>query len=192
MNDLDWIILRALPEPIIFVDTEHIIQFMNPEAAELFEVSDVDDVIGTAFKLLSGGNGLMTREERIESIERTNPVPSPKPDDEQIWSGIYGNKHFRFNAIPVCGSNNKNIGFVIRVDEITKERLASEFLACLSSDMAMPITSIKGYAELLSTKELSPRLTEEQRKRFAEIIKRNALILVQLRDSIGEFFIHFR
>lgn len=196
MDDLGWEILQALPEPVIFVDIDQAIQFMNPAAVELFEISEIDVVIGTSFNFLLGGRGLRTYEEWIEAVKRNNefathPVTLPKPSDEQTWESLYKNKYFHFHAIPIY-DRNKNLGYIIRVDDTTKERLAYQFLAALSSEMATPITSIKGFAEILSSAEHSANLTEEQRKKFTGYIKKYAIVLSQLRDSIGEFFSQFR
>jgi nitrogen-specific signal transduction histidine kinase len=191
MNDLGWIILQALPEPVIFIDAEHAIQFMNPAACELFEVPNIDDVIGTAFNnLLPGGTGLMTYKERIESVKRINefainPVPTPKPDDEQIWSGGPKNKIFYFHAVPVHDRGKKNIGYVIKIDDITKERLASEYLHGLPSDMFSPIEVIRGYSELLLLEKHSENLTDDQRKYLIRI-KESGNKLLDFRNSIIE------
>ncbi|MBE2221652.1 MAG: PAS domain-containing protein [Anaerolineae bacterium] len=188
MDDLGWEILKALPEPVIFVDAEHAVQFINPAAVKLFEIRDVDDVIGTAFKLFPGGTGLMTHEERIEAVKRSNelatqPAPTPKLGDEQIWIGGSENKLFHFHAIPVHDKAKDSISNVIRIDDITKERLASEYLHGLLSDMILPTEMIRGYSEVLLLTENAQNLNDEQRD-WIEKIKHNCAKLLSLRESV--------
>jgi nitrogen-specific signal transduction histidine kinase len=180
--------LEVLPEAIILVDNNHVIQFMNLAAVRLFKISDVATFLGTSFSTFPGGSGLMTYPQRVAYNNHinefaTHKVPSPQPDDEQRWSTDINNRFFNFRATPMRDEQNQDCGFVICVNEWSGERKASELLSSLISELLTPFHAIRGYSELLLKENPSHLLTKKQRELMTHI-NENAKKLLELRETI--------
>lgn len=89
-------------------------------------------------------------------------------------------------STPVRTSTNEFIGRLFVFHDVTKERevdrLRTEFLSMVSHEMRTPLTSIKGYVDLLQTGAVGP-VNAEQRE-FLDIIKTNTDRLVKLINDL--------
>jgi len=85
-------------------------------------------------------------------------------------------------STPVRTSTNEFVGRLYVFHDVTKERevdrLRTEFLSMVSHEMRTPLTSIKGYVDLLQTNAVGP-VNNDQRE-FLDIIKTNTDRLVNL------------
>ena len=179
--------LEVLPEAIILVDINHVIQFVNVAAVHLFKISDGAAVLGTPFSSFPGGSGLMNYSQRVAYHNQinevaTNKIPDPQPDDEQQWSIDVNNRLFNFRAVPMRDEQNQDCGFIISVNEWSGEHKASELLYALISEMLTPLHSIRGHSELLLKENPSNPLTAEQRECVTQM-NENAKKLLEFRKT---------
>ena len=95
------------------------------------------------------------------------------PDGRSLEATLLGFKH---------GDQRK---FVVVVSDLTErarlDRLRRDFVANVSHELKTPLTSIRGYAELLLDQ---PDLEPEQHRRFLETIIRNARHLAVMAGSL--------
>jgi nitrogen-specific signal transduction histidine kinase len=180
--------LQVLPEAIILLDSNLVIQFVNAAAIRLFEISDVATHLGTSFSTFPGGSGLMTYSQRVAYHNHVNEVaihtvPSPQPNDEQQWSAGVNNHNYYFRAVPMRDEQGQDRGFIISIVDWTGEHKASELLSALLSDLLTPFHTIRGFSEMLLKENPSHPLTDEQRK-WVTIIYDKAGKLLEFREAI--------
>jgi signal transduction histidine kinase len=140
--------LRALPDGIVICDRAGIIRFINPAAARLIQI-DADAWIMQSIEQLPGGIVLPTQ-----------------PSDqgyEQLIQIEYQDQ--RCNIMPIWSEGRKQaqIGFLITIKPVHLEILSLEELRILIGyELRMPLTSIKGCAELI-LRGFAGELSEQQR-----------------------------
>ncbi len=90
-------------------------------------------------------------------------------------------------STPVPGSNNTYLGRLYVLRDITREReaerLKAEFQSLISHGLRSPLTSIKGYLDLLVQQEETGPLTDIQRE-FLEIVQGNTQRLLALVNDL--------
>ncbi len=91
------------------------------------------------------------------------------------------------SSIPVPSSTNAYLGRLYVLRDITQEReverLKAEFNALVSHGLRSPLTSIKGYTDLLIQQEETGSLTDMQRE-FLEIVQSNTRRLLALVNDV--------
>src|SRR5947209_15912054 len=91
------------------------------------------------------------------------------------------------SSIPVRGSTSAYMGRLYVLRDITREReaerLKAEFYALVSHGLRNPLTSIKGYTDLLAQQEETGSLTELQQE-FLGIVQSNARRLMALINDL--------
>jgi PAS domain S-box-containing protein len=91
------------------------------------------------------------------------------------------------SSTPVPSSTNAYLGRLYVLRDITREReaerLKAEFNALVSHGLRTPLTSIKGYTDLLLDQEEADPLTDLQRE-FLEIVKGNTRRLLALVNDL--------
>ena len=116
---------------------------------------------------------------------RVNSVPSPLPPLSTALAGETTVEHAgRTLAVTAATLGEGSHAVVWTVRDISErarlERAKSEFVATASHELRSPLTSIKGFIELL---ERSPDLSERQRE-FVDIILRSTDRLVELVNDL--------
>ena len=100
-------ILDAIPYPIVFVDTDHIIRYLNKEARHrYYEVRGYDNLIGKSLFLCHGEK---SRDAIIGAVENMSYAVCPDCG-RKIY--IYGESHID----EVCGKHNIRLLGQIPVD----------------------------------------------------------------------------
>jgi len=98
----------------------------------------------------------------------------------------WGDKLVRGSLAPVKMSDGSLLGHVAVLRDVTRERQAEEakskFIATISHELRTPMTSIKGYVELLVA-GAAGRLTAQQRQ-FLEVVAANAERMVGLVNNL--------
>lgn len=98
----------------------------------------------------------------------------------------WGEKLVRGSLAPVKMSDGSLLGHVAVLRDVTRERQAEEakskFIATISHELRTPMTSIKGYVELLAAGAVG-KLTAQQRQ-FLEVVAANAERMVGLVNNL--------
>lgn len=122
-------------------------------------------------------------------------LPDPLAFSEQFTSAITEAKtatitlqqptqELRLLFMPVRDTLSLQSGFLLAVDDITREREAdrikSEFVSVVSHELRTPLTSILGYTELLLARDFEPN----ERKEFIQTVYKQADHLSSLVEDL--------
>ncbi len=172
-------LFRSMQEGIIAVDHRERVIMVNPAVRRFFGISDEHPEKKMAQELIREKSILDFIREALQKREFL----------EKELAVLEGRtRYFRFSSMPLQGEDQRDLGILIVVSEITRikqlDRMRQEFVANVSHELKTPITSIKGYVETLLSGDVRD---EETIKRFLGIIahqsdRMNAIIddLLQL------------
>ena len=153
-------VVESLGDALIVAGADGVVQQVNPRAAELVPGLDPGQPVESEASPLPALHDTLAGEVQVEHRDRTLAVTaahlSERPEDGVVWT-------------------------VRDVSERARlERLKSEFVATASHELRSPLTSIKGFAELLlRTKGLGDRQRE-----FTETIVLSTNRLVDLVNDL--------
>jgi signal transduction histidine kinase len=143
------VVLHALPSGVVICDRAGIVRFINPAAARLLQI-DSDAYVMQSIANLPGGIVLPT----IESEQVS----------EQLIEVEY--EVLRCNIIPMRSAHPKkaDIGLLIAIKPASLETISlGELVSIIGYELRAPLTSIKGYTELL-LRNFAGDMTEQQRE----------------------------
>ena len=157
--------LNGSVEGLVLISPDHRIMTVNNRLSDLagvdltrFRDQDVRSLIPLAQSVLVDP----------ERIIREAVALVQAGDDE---AAIHLRQHFPVSrelqgyATPVRGRDGENLGHLVAVRDVTRERqsdrMKSEFVSMVSHELRTPLTSIKGYVDLLRDGELG-ELTDDQ------------------------------
>ncbi|MDW8069196.1 MAG: ATP-binding protein [Anaerolineae bacterium] len=148
-------VLRETEEAVIILDPEMRILLCNPAAIAALRLP-AGDLVGQPVQQLVSNNTLLDLFWKASRF--------PKPYRAEVW--IPGGRTYSAQLTPVEG-----VGYVLMMQDITQlkelDRVKSEFLATVSHDLRSPLTTVRGYVDLLE--KVGP-LTDQQRE-FVEKIR---------------------
>ncbi|MGE4286874.1 MAG: ATP-binding protein [Phycisphaerae bacterium] len=156
-------ILSSMSEAVIAVDSELNVILANSAARELFDIHD--DYIGKHCARI-------VRNTQIEqAIEYTAEKGSCEKDVTILRNGL---EHtLRLYGTDLKSDNGSAAGSLLVLNDITEirrlENIRRDFVANVSHELKTPVTSIKGFAELLEEGALDD---PENAKKFIGIIVR--------------------
>jgi PAS domain S-box-containing protein len=178
-------VFGAMTEGAIAVDAQGVIIAINPTAQEAFGSTAAETLGHTIAELLSPW---------VESVDayldadETPEMLALSRDDEQ--------RFFHWRAVPIEEFGGQL--FLMRdVTELTRtEEARSEFISFVSHELRLPLTSIKGYADLILTGAVGP--VSEPQTQFLNTIRSNvnrmadqiAYIVDISRIESGELYIN--
>lgn len=164
-------LVTAIKDPLITLDANRAVVALNPAALELFKVSQ-GDVAGRPVEAV------------ISSTELLQAVTGGAAS-QQEWLAEDG-RAFMPHVEAVRGSADTPEGWVVILNDITRfKRLIrnqSEFTRVVSHDLRTPMTSMKGFADML---EMVGSLNEKQ-KYFIEKILSGIIQMTKLVDNIQD------
>lgn len=154
------ITVRSLGDGLVILDADGVVTAANPRAAQLVPALAV---------------GARTRDDGGPRL--------PVPLDAALRDEVTVEEDGRTLAVTAAALEHGD-GHVVTVRDVSErarlERLKSEFAATASHELRSPLTSVKGFVELLGeTKDLSPRQRD-----FIDIIQVSTNRLVELVDDL--------
>jgi signal transduction histidine kinase/DNA-binding response OmpR family regulator/HAMP domain-containing protein len=210
--------IESLGDALLVADADGVVVAANPRATELVPELSVGARIGEARPGLPPVELVLEREIVVERDGRTLAVTAVhvhgaeaeadrkpadadhRPADPDRKPADADHRPADPSQGPAGGAPAQGTSVVWTVRDVTErarlERLKSEFVATASHELRSPLTSIKGFVELL---EQSKGLTKRQRE-FVEIIRISTNRLVDLatdlldvaRVEAGQIEIHRR
>lgn len=170
-------LLYGMREGVLLLDADGNVEACNRAAEGLFPgltgKTGASLLEATAQAPLRDGIDRLRESGRKAGRTRPLTVFLNPPDGRSLEAALLGFEH---------GEQRK---FVVVVSDLTErvrlDRLRRDFVANVSHELKTPLTSIRGYAELLLDQ---PDLDLEQRRRFLETIMRNSRHLTVMADSL--------
>lgn len=131
-------ILQSAADPIIMFDADDSLSMLNPAAHSLF--TDIEAKIGLPLPRSHGYDVLLNALDNAHEAEEAYAKEIPWPD-QRIFNALF---------TPIAEG-----GCVLVLHDVTNfkrlEKVKNEFIATASHDLRNPLTSIKGYSQLLQT-----------------------------------------
>ena len=180
-------IFDASNEAFLFISADGQVHALNRLFREFFALSP-EGVIGMPFA------DLQTRWEAllVDAASFHADLAQDATNQERSYTATVTQKEPQYrelavSSIPVPSSTNAYLGRFYVLRDITREReverLKAEFNALVSHGLRSPLTSIKGYTDLLAQQEEAGPLTDLQRE-FLEIIQSNTRRLLALVNDV--------
>jgi signal transduction histidine kinase len=179
--------IEAASEGIVLVSPEGRVLSANHRFLEMFELP-AERVVGRDLAametfirgwfadpeaVLALTAGLAADTER--TITTDVAVLAPRPRDVELFT------------TPVVGTEGEHIGRLFTFRDVTRERevdrMKSEFVAMVSHELRSPLTSIKGYVDLVLEGEGGP-VTEDQREFLGVAIENADRLLALINDLL--------
>ncbi len=173
-NKLDAII-NGMGDGLVAGDEQgRIIQYNTTAQALL--TFPIEDVHGKSFSELCP--------EIAEAIQLNPHHPATLTKQEVNVS--YHNKELRICATPIFDQENHHFGFVLILQDRTKQaeidRMKSDLISIVSHELRSPLTSIKGYLDLMLTGDLGE--IPDSIREYLSIVTSNAGRLSALIDDM--------
>ena len=122
----------------------------------------------------------------IFSRNLVKPMVSVVQDIEDLKDGIYKAKKNKKGVFEEVSKNINNLSIILKENEMHRKEVDAakeEWIANISHDLKTPLSSIKGYAELLQGEEYDINL--EDAKRYSNIILNNTHNIQELVNDLS-------
>ncbi|HVB73882.1 MAG TPA: histidine kinase dimerization/phospho-acceptor domain-containing protein [Ktedonobacteraceae bacterium] len=180
-------IFDASSEAFLFISASGQVNALNRLFREFFAMS-AEGVIGMTFA------DLQPRWEAllVNAVSFHAELAQDSTNQERYYTTTVTQKEPQYRELavsstPVPSSTNAYLGRLYILRDITREReaerLKAEFDALVSHGLRSPLTSIKGYTDLLVQQEETGPLTDLQRE-FLEIVQSNTRRLLALVNDL--------
>ena len=170
-------ILNSMIDPLVMVDRNLWVQFMNTSASRVFSRNLSPD--SNPFPLI-----LLTASEKTETLVRDANETGLASEQNVLLLTSKGRRNFDLVAVPVREEGESEFTIIIfddRTEEHQLQTMRSEFVANVTHELKSPLTSIRGFIETLRSRKTA---NEDVRERFLEIIDVEAERLEQLITDI--------
>ena len=171
------LILECMDEGLILLDEAGSVLALNRAAKRLFGVGEDSD--GSSVLLLTRSRALR------QALQTVRADKTPVVLD--IEDPAFGERSLRMFLSPVSGRQyeGESVGCSILISDVTDlkraEGIRSEFTANVSHELKTPLTSIKGFTDMLSTGMVKD---PEDQKRFFSMIGVEVDRLIELINDI--------
>lgn len=170
-------ILNSMIDPLVMVDGDLWVQFMNTSAGRVFSRNLAPDA--NPFPLI-----LLTGSETTETLAKQAYEQGQAEASNISILTSKGRRQFDIVAVPVRDSGESRHTILIfddRTDEHKLQTMRQEFVANVTHELKSPLTSIRGFIETL--RHTKPA-DDAVRERFMDIIEIEAERLEQLISDI--------
>ena len=178
--------LESLPDAIVIIDAEQIVQFVNAAAKRLLRVED-KSVVGITLTDFMVKSQIFIPQllipEKFAKFYESIGWSMPDPHEQRLSGVTADGRHLEFRTTSIwINERQQRVGLIMQIQETTLEFTASNLLNSLFSEMMSPLTTIAGYAELL-LKDAAGPLAEEQRE-MVTVVRVNVTRLLKIRDDL--------
>ena len=168
-------IIQSTKAGILAVDRDGRMVLMNETAKSMFKIGS-PDVIGEKM------NSIIKNEEFLEAIYMSLETGLSGEAEFSIDNGV--RLHFSCVTAPVTNAEDRLAGVVAVFTDITRikeiDRLKTEFVSTVSHEFRTPLTSIRGFTEIL----LARNIEASRQKMFLNIINKEAKRLARLIEDL--------
>ncbi|MCH7801535.1 MAG: PAS domain S-box protein [Chloroflexi bacterium] len=182
------LILNSAGGGIFGLDIRGRTKFINPAAAKMIGF-DANELIGMPLHILfhhTKHNGSPYSIEECPIFESLRDGVEHRVADEVFWRSDGTSFPVEYISTPIRDDKGQLIGAVVSFDDISErkevERMKDEFISVASHELRTPVTSIKGFLEML-VEDDNDALTDDQ-TRFIQAIERNTGRLEKLVNDL--------
>lgn len=180
-------IFDASSEAFLFVSADGEVSALNRPFREFFAMS-AEEIIGMPFaELQPRWEALFVNADAFHTDLAQDSANQERRYTTTMTQREPQYRELAVTSTPVPGSNNAYLGRLYVLRDITREReaerLKAEFQSLISHGLRSPLTSIKGYLDLLAQQEESGPLNDLQRE-FLEIVRGNTQRLLGLVNDL--------
>ena len=182
------LILNSAGGGIFGLDIRGRTTFINPSAAKMIGF-DANELIGMPLHILfhhTKHNGSPYSIEECPIFESLRDGVEHRVADEVFWRSDGTSFPVEYISTPIRDDKGQLIGAVVSFDDISErkevERMKDEFISVASHELRTPVTSIKGFLEML-VEDDNDALTDDQ-TRFIQAIERNTGRLEKLVNDL--------
>ena len=165
-------ISESMNEGLVVLDKDLNILSINPSAVKAFNIKDTSSVINTSIISLVDNN-----------LDFSDNLINASHNTRGSFLYTLNERTYEVFYSPV-GENGTVIGVVILMfdmtDKMRNEQIRTEFTANVSHELKTPLTSIHGYAQLITSGIAKP----EDMKMFALKIEKESTRLIALVEDI--------
>jgi PAS domain S-box-containing protein len=173
-------ILRNLADGVIVTDLHGNVMAIGAELERWLGVRS-EEVRGKALSELWNNRQLLRL---IQRVARSGEARASSVELVDRVGGGLSYRTFECKAAPVLTASNEKIGVVTIIRDVTRERevdrLKTELVSMVAHELRSPLTSIRGFSELLMSPDSDPQRVRE----FASVIHEEA---VRLTDLVNKF-----
>jgi len=198
IEDLMETILSSISDAIIAFDRDEKVVYLNPQAERILKVKKAE-IVGQKVEEIIENQELLSALQSFDHKEVSAKEERLELTQEVILPGEPPTI-LRILTTPLLDKDQKYVGYLKTFQDLTSEReidrLKSEFLSTVSHDLRTPLTSIKGYVDLILDGDAG-EISDIQRE-FLEIVKHNNDRLVKLINDVLDISkiesgrVHFR
>ena len=176
-------IVNAITEPIIGMNNDHVILFINNEALSILNMKR-ENVIRKSATDLALKNDLMRRliRELLNPDEKNEPLKIYADNKESFFQA----KYIPIRMLETGETESQNIGHVIMLKNITEfkelESAKTTFISTISHELKTPISAILMSLQLLEDKRVG-ELNKEQ-EGLSQSIKENSERLLTITGEL--------
>jgi signal transduction histidine kinase/DNA-binding response OmpR family regulator len=179
-------VLNSVQDAIFLVGTDHQVLWANQRTQEIFGVDLMQMNKFTSAEWASAFAKVFVDGEGMRSLV-LNAFEHPDRDVSEFVAIHWPQpRELKMFSAPVTGQGDAYHGRVFAFRDVTKERevdrMKTDFVSMVSHEFRTPLTSIKGYTDLLTSGEVG-EIGEDQ-KEFLQIVQTNADRLMALVNDL--------
>ncbi len=171
-------ILRCMIEGVLVVDKQGRLVLLNQNARKMFNLPLESDPRGASLVEISRHPEMKRLMEEVLLCDCSTECFAKEICLEE-------DKWFRVNAVSLRGTDERPLGYILVLHDITElkrlETIRADLVANVSHELRTPLTAIRGYAETLLRSPPGDRGEAEQ---FLTIIQRHSERLGRLIDDL--------
>ncbi|HJX03223.1 MAG TPA: PAS domain-containing sensor histidine kinase, partial [Dehalococcoidia bacterium] len=168
-------ILSSLAEGILVLNQANEIVSTNPAAASLLDRPDAD-LIGKRLETYLG----FSREDLLHILSKQ------AQDSTYIVKKRYQKKVYSLNVQSLPGEDERGGRIIVAIHDITEmdrvDQMKTEFVSMVSHELKTPLTSIKGYIDMILDGEAG--MINSEQKNYLEVVRSSGEKLMLLVNDL--------
>jgi len=182
-------IISNFVDPIIVIDKENKINFLNPAAKEIFGFIDADlgkEVLITNHHSMNNFSNIVNRKFQVKS---SKALGAGNPNEEEVMVN-FNNQELTYKVITarVIDGKNNYLGVMKIFYNLTREKiidkLKSEFISIAAHQLRTPLSAIKWVIKMVLDGDAG-KLNEEQEKLLFKGYQSNERIIALVNDMLN-------
>ena len=170
------LIINSMNEGLLILNKDQYMLFVNESAKSILACNDMNTEASQHLHILK-----FTRNKTLlDSISR-----ACEENRHTVFQSSENGRHYRFSVSPVAGQKDSLIGCIVIIMDVTIEKqseiIRRDFAANVSHELKTPLTTIKGFADMISNGMIT---NQKDLERYNNMINHEASRLLTLIEDI--------